>query len=150
LKDTGEFVVGWQPLSLTGLTRIAEGPPIRHFHEFLRRASFDITNTTKFPLTLEYITTNAHGCAMTRRSDQVLAPDGASNVKGITGKLGDDQIRIYNTTKLTLVIEGAVVYENVFKKRQTQRFNAMCFGSAHSEFVFYSYAGAKESQEKAN
>lgn len=112
--------------------------------------SFDITNTTKFPLTLEYITTNAHGCAMTRRSDQVLAPDGASNVKGITGKLGDDQIRIYNTTKLTLVIEGAVVYENVFKKRQTQRFNAMCFGSAHSEFVFYSYAGAKESQEKAN
>jgi hypothetical protein len=113
------------------------GQLITRAGEKILEFSFDIVNRTKFPLRLEFITTNSQGYAMQRKADQVLAPEGGSNEnKGTTGKLSEEQIRKYHGTKLTPLIEGAVVYEDVFEKRRTHRFNAGVL-ALHTPSLFF-------------
>ena len=113
--------------------------------ETILEFGFDIVNRTKFPLKLEYITTNANGCASQRNADQLLAPEKEYSVKGATGRLSGEQHLKYSEAKLTIFITGAVTYKDVFEKRRTQLFNTMCFCSTHSEFVFYPYVGTQGS-----
>lgn len=101
---------------------------------------FDIVNRTKSPLRLEFITTNAHGCATQQRADHVLGPEKEFSVTRVTGPLSEEQ-----QSKLRITIAGAVTYEDVFEERRTQRFNATCSWSTHSGFFFYQYEGTQES-----
>ena len=105
---------------------------------------FDIVNRTKFPLTLEYITTNAHGCAAQQRASRVLAPENEFKVKQQSGRLSDEQYLTYNQAKLTMNIACAITYKDVFEKQRIQYFDAMCFCSSHSGCSFYQHEGDKK------
>jgi hypothetical protein len=124
-----ELRAGAQPPFVSGMTQVT------------LVFTFNVTNPTKMPLTVEWLIVRVNGESLTKALHHFLPPDDVYPVK-IPVTIRNKQVEEYGAYKLVLSFIATVGYTDAFERPQRQPFGVMCMCGPPAMCNISPYEGA--------